>query len=66
MAATTMLTLALESDTKAMASRIAGIAMSPSIRRITTLSTVRLKPASRPMRRPMVDGDGGNRQPDHQ
>src|SRR5262245_4179793 len=54
MAATTMPTLALESETKAMASRIAGIAISPSIRRITTLSTVLLKPASRPIRSPMA------------
>ena len=46
-------TLPLNSEMSAMASRIAGIAISPSISRMTTTSTGRKKPASRPMTRPI-------------
>ena len=44
--------LARVSAISAIASRIGGIAISPSMTRMTMASTVRLKPATRPMTRP--------------
>ena len=49
MATITISTLALDSETSAIASRIAGIAISPSISRMTIVSTGLKKPASRPI-----------------
>jgi hypothetical protein len=52
MAAITANTPARNSDTSAIASRIAGIAISPSMIRIRTASSQRKKPAISPMNRP--------------
>ena len=52
MATSTVHRLAPESETTAIASRMLGIAISPSITRIITASTHRKKPDTRPITRP--------------
>ena len=54
MAMMTVSTLERNSDTMAIASRMAGIAISPSMMRMMTASSSRKKPASRPMNRPQT------------
>ena len=50
----------------AIARRIGGIDISPSITRITTASSTRTKPATRPMNVPEDRGTGRHREPDQQ
>ena len=54
MAMITVSTLERNSDTMAIASRMAGIAINPSMMRMMTASRMRKKPASRPMNRPQA------------
>ena len=54
MATRTVLRVAPDSETTAIASRMLGIAINPSITRIITASTHLKKPETRPMRRPMA------------
>ena len=53
MATSTVIRLAPDSDTTAMASRMLGIAIRPSITRIITASTHLKKPETRPITSPM-------------
>ena len=52
MAMMTVSTLERNSDTMAIASRIAGMAINPSMIRMITASRMRKKPANSPMNRP--------------
>ncbi len=53
-ATSTVQMLAPDSDTTAIASRMLGIAMRPSMTRIRTASTSLKKPETRPIARPMT------------
>ena len=53
MATSTVIRLAPDSETTAMASRMLGIAIRPSITRIMTASTHLKKPETRPITSPM-------------
>ena len=54
MAMITVHTLERNSDTMAIASRMAGMAINPSIIRMMMASRMRKKPATRPMNRPQA------------
>ena len=66
MAMITVSTLERNSDTMAIASRMAGIAINPSMMRMMMASRMRKKPASRPMNRPTGDADQRHRDADQQ
>ncbi len=56
-ATSTVITLAPDSETTAMASRMLGIAISPSITRIITASIHLKKPETRPITKPDADAE---------
>ena len=65
-ATSTVIRLAPDSETTAMASRMLGIAIRPSITRIITASTHLKKPETRPITRPMRDREHGSAKSDQQ
>ena len=63
MAVTTLPTLPRVSAISAMASRIGGMDMRPSITRIMTLSAQRTKPDTRPITMPITDASNATEKP---